>query len=256
MKVGFIGAGSIGGAMIKGLINSGVDPEDVLVKGGHSNRAQELQKELQFNLITNYDELKVTDIIIVAVGSPALDGVFSELKKIVKDQPVVSVSGGSTIEFMHNYLPNYSVALAIPNTPVSIGEGVTGISYAEEFTQEQRDIVKSVFEKMGQLIEVPESQLGIFGTVAGCSPAFIDVLIEALSDAGVLNGLPRQLSYDAVIQMLIGSAKLAQQHNGHVAELKDQVTSPGGSTIRGVAALEENGFRNALIKAVDAAQNG
>lgn len=256
MKVGFIGAGSIGSAMIRGLINSGMSPQDILVKGGHSNRATNLQKELGFELVSDETELKSTEIIIVAVGTPALDSVFSQLKTFVDQQVVVSVSGGSTIEFMHKYLPEKPVAFAIPNTPVSIGEGVTGISYADEFTELQRNLAKEVFEKMGRLIEVPESQLGILGTVAGCSPAFIDVLIEALSDAGVLNGLPRELSYEAVIQMLIGSAKLAQQHNGHVAELKDQVTSPGGSTIRGVAALEEYGFRNALIKAVDKANNG
>lgn len=256
MKIGFVGAGSIGGAMIRGLIHSGMKPDDILVKGGHSSRTQELQKELHFKLINDYADFKDAELVIIAVGGPALDSVFTELKNIVEEQPVVSVSGGSTIEFMQSYLPNHAVAFAIPNTPVSIGEGITGISYADEFSNEQRELVKNAFEKMGQLIEVPEAQLEIFGTVAGCSPAFIDILIEALSDAGVLNGLPRKTSYEAVTQMLIGTAKLAQQHDGHVAELKDQVTSPGGSTIRGVAALEEHGFRNALIQAVNAAQNG
>ncbi|MGR3742503.1 pyrroline-5-carboxylate reductase [Companilactobacillus sp. DQM5] len=256
MKIGFIGAGSIGSAMIKGLIHSGINPDDILVKGGRSNRTKELQKELNFKIVSNIIDLRDTDIIVIAVGSLALKDVFNELKEFVKNQVIVSVSGGSTIEFMQSYLPNHATAFAIPNTPVSIGEGVTGISYAKEFNEGQKELVKDVFERMGKLIEVPEEQLGIFGTVAGCSPAFIDILIEALSDAGVLNGLPRKLSYEAVIQMLIGSSKLAQQSKGHVAQLKDQVTSPGGSTIRGVAALEENGFRNALIKAINAANNG
>lgn len=255
MKIGYIGAGSIGSAMIKGSLNNGISANDIYVKGGKSNRTKLLQSELNFNLVDKYEELIETQLIIVAVGSKSLEEVFQELNKFVTDQVVVSVSGGSTIEFMQKYLPGHAVAFAIPNTPVSIGEGVTGITYSPEFTDSEKQIVQSVFEKMGKLIEVPENQLGILGTVAGCSPAFIDVLIEALSDAAVMNGLPRELSYQAVIQMLLGSAKLAQNYDGHVAELKDQVTSPGGSTIRGVAALEQFGFRNSLIQAINSANN-
>lgn len=256
MKIGFIGAGSIGSAMIKGILKNGALATDIFVKGGKSNRSKKLQSELGFNLVENYRELIETQIIIVAVGSNMLDEVFQNLNEFVTDQVVVSVSGGSTIDFMHKYLPGHAVAFAIPNTPVSIGQGVTGISYSSEFTLTEKEIVKTVFEKMGTLIEVSEDQLEIFGTVAGCSPAFIDVLIEALSDAAVMNGLPRNLSYEVIIQMLLGTAQLAQNYNGHVAELKDQVTSPGGSTIRGVAALEKYGFRNSLIQAINSANNG
>lgn len=254
MKVGFIGAGSIGSAMIKGLLNSGFNKEDILVKGGKSNKTALLQEQLGFELVDKYSELKNTDLIIVAAGALALEEIFNELNKFAK-QPIVSVSHGSYIEYMHKFMPNKSVAFAIPNTPVSVGEGITGISYSEEFTIKEKEIVTLVFEKMGKLIEVPETQTEIFGTVAGCSPAFIDMLIEALSDAAVMNGLSRELSYQVIIQMIKGTATLAEKYDGHVAELKDQVTSPGGSTIRGVAALEENGFRNSLIKAINAAQN-
>lgn len=254
--IGFIGAGSIGGAVITGLIKNGFDEDKIVVKGGRSNRTKLLCDQLGFQMVKKVKQLADADVIFIAVGATALDNVLSELKEIVTGKLVVAFTGSASVTHLKQALgSDAKVAHAIPNTPVKVGAGFTGITYSSDFTDEDKKKVASIMGYTGQLVEVPEDQLGILGTVAGCSPAFLDVFIEALSDAGVKHGLNRQLSYDAAIGMAIGAAKLAKQSELNVSALKDEVTSPGGSTIRGVAALEEHGFRNAVIKAVDAAEN-
>ncbi|WP_119325379.1 pyrroline-5-carboxylate reductase [Companilactobacillus musae] len=253
--IGFIGAGSIGGAVITGMVKNGYDAKNIIVKGGHSNRTKLLCDQLGFQMVKKVKQLEETDVIFIAVGANALDSVLKELKEIAADKLIVAFTGGASITHLKQFLGDVKVAHAIPNTPVKVGAGFTGIAYSNNFTDEDKKKIESVLGYTGQVVEVPENQLGILGTVAGCSPAFLDLFIEALSDAGVKHGLNRKLAYDAAIGMAIGASKLAKQSEMNVSALKDEVTSPGGSTIRGVAALEEYGFRNAVIKAVDAAEN-
>ncbi|WDT65419.1 pyrroline-5-carboxylate reductase [Companilactobacillus crustorum] len=253
--IGFIGAGSIGGAVITGMIKNGFEADNIVVKGGHSNRTILLGEQLGFKVVKRVKQLEDAEVIFIAVGATALDSVLKELKEIVAGKLVVAFTGSASITHLKQVLGDVKVAHAIPNTPVKIGAGFTGITYSDNFTDDDKKKVISILGYIGQLVEVPENQLGILGTVAGCSPAFLDVFIEALSDAGVKHGLNRKLAYEAAIGMAIGASKLAKQSELNVSALKDEVTSPGGSTIRGVAALEENGFRNAVIKAVDAAEN-
>ncbi|MQS45099.1 pyrroline-5-carboxylate reductase [Companilactobacillus mishanensis] len=252
--IGFIGAGNIGGAVITGLVKNGFDSDQIIVKGGKSNTAKDLQDQLGFKMVSKIKQMADTDVIFIAVGQTALDSVMTELSSIAEGKLVVAFTGGATIAQLKKKLIGAKVAIAIPNTPVKVGAGFTGISYSDVFEEADKKKVCSILGYTGQVVEVPSEQLGILGTVAGCSPAFLDLFIEALSDAGVKHGLNRQLAYDAAIGMAIGASKLAKQSDLSVPELKDEVTSPGGSTIRGVAALEEYGFRNAVIKAVDAAE--
>ena len=253
--IGFIGAGSIGGAVITGLVKNGYDENDILVKGGHSNRTKLLCDQLGFQMVKKVKQLDETEVIFIAVGANALDSVLKELKEIATGKLIVAFTGSASVAHLKQGLGEVKVAHAIPNTPVKVGAGFTGIAYSDDFTDEDKKKISSILGYTGQLVEVPEAQLGILGTVAGCSPAFLDVFIEALSDAGVKHGLDRKLAYEAAIGMAIGASKLAKQSELNVSALKDEVTSPGGSTIRGVAALEEYGFRNAVIKAVDAAED-
>ncbi|TGD22369.1 pyrroline-5-carboxylate reductase [Companilactobacillus suantsaicola] len=252
--IGFIGAGSIGGAVITGLVKNGFDANQIIVKGGRSNRTQLLDDQLGFKMVKRVKQLEDTEVIFIAVGANALDSVLTELKEIAAGKLIVAFTGNASVSHLKQALGEVKVAHAIPNTPVKVGAGFTGITYSSDFTDDDKKKIASIMGYTGQLVEVPEAQLGILGTVAGCSPAFLDVFIEALSDAGVKHGLNRKLAYDAAIGMAIGAAKLAKQSELNVSALKDEVTSPGGSTIRGVAALEEYGFRNAVIKAVDAAE--
>jgi pyrroline-5-carboxylate reductase len=258
MTIGFIGAGSMGGAMIEGLIGSGTNPGDILVKGGTHGTADCLQEKLKFTLTDQYQDFKACRIIVVAVGTGALETVFKQLSQIVTEKNIVlSVAAASSIAGMQQALGDQiTVAHAIPNTPVSVGEGVIGVSYGSPLSEADKSLINQFLSKLGKIFETTDAQLGILGTVAGCSPAFIDVFIEALSDAGVLHGLPRKQAYEIAEQTLLGTAKLALESGKNPTVLKDAVTSPGGTTIKGIAALEKNGFRNAIIEAITAANNG
>ena len=136
---------------------------------------------------------------------------------------------------------------------VSIQAGMTAVSYNDQIGSGERDKTESLFQAVGEVVEVSEAQLNSAGTVSGCSPAFIAIFIEALADGGVLNGLSRKQAYLLAEQAILGTAKLALLSGDHPGIVKDDVCSPGGSTIKGVVALEQFGFRNAVIQAIDAA---
>ncbi len=258
MAIGFIGAGNMGGAMIKGLIAGGVDPEEIIVIGGTHGTAERLQHQLHFTLTGNYEDLASCRILVVAVGSAALDGVFQSLKTVVaQEQIVLSIAAASSLAGMRQLLGNsVPIVHAIPNTPVAVGKGLIGVSYASSVNPEQKSVVCGFLGRLGRVVETTDEQLDVIGTVAGCSPAFIDMFIEALSDAAVLLGLPRKQSYAIAAQTLLGTAALALQSGEIPAALKDAVASPGGTTIKGIASLEKNGFRSAVIEAIQAANNG
>ncbi|MTD38761.1 pyrroline-5-carboxylate reductase [Erwinia sp. CPCC 100877] len=258
MNIGFIGAGHMGSAMIKGFLKAAfVSPEQLFVKGGSNGTAEALQKELGFKLIEDYNALKDCQVIFIATGAKIVLRVLKEAAPfIAKDSILISVATGHTLKEAQEVVgKEIHVVHAIPNTPVSVNEGMIGAAFAEMMPATAKTQALNVLEVLGKVEEVSENLLGTFGTVAGCSPAFVDIFMEALADGAVMEGMPRALAYEVVAQMLLGSAKLAIDTQKHPGELKDGVTSPGGSTIKGVAALEKNGFRYAVIDAVKQANS-
>lgn len=257
MDIGFIGAGHMGGAMIEGLLKAGaVSGEHLFVKGGSSGTAENLQKKLNFQLVDDYQALQKCKVVFIATGAKIVLSILKEMAPfLAEDTILISVAAGHTTKEAEDALGKGYVVHAIPNTPVSVNEGMIGVHYGENIPAEEQTIARELLESLGKVTEVPEQLLGTVGTVAGCSPAFVDIFMEALGDAGVMEGLPRALAYEIVEQMVLGSAKLAIETGKHPGELKDGVTSPGGSTIKGVAALEKNGFRYAVIDAVKQANS-
>lgn len=254
MKIGILGAGHMGGAMIRGWLNQQyVTPDALYVKGGHSGSAEQLQHELGFHLISELAELQSVDILVVATVPQLVVPLLAELKKLPTfSAPVASVAAGVSLTQMTAVLgPDYPVASALPNTPVAINEGLTAIAFSDTISEAAKNCFIEVFEALGKVMVAPEDQIAAINTVAGCGPAFVDLMMEALSDAAVKHGISRSQSYEIISQMLVGSGRLQQVTNQHPAELKDAVTTPGGLTIKGITALEEHGFRNALIKAID-----
>jgi pyrroline-5-carboxylate reductase len=258
MNIGFIGAGHMGSAMIKGLLRASfVSPEQLFVKGGSSGTTEALQRELGFQLIKDYEGLKNCQVIFIATGAKIVLEVLKEAAPFMtEDTILISVATGHTIKDAQAAVgKDIHVVHAIPNTPVSVNEGMIGAAFAETMPASTKEQAVTVLEVLGKVKEVDEALLGTFGTVAGCSPAYVDIFMEALADGAVMEGMPRALAYEVVAQMLLGAAKLAIDEQKHPGELKDGVTSPGGSTIKGVAALEKNGFRYAVIDAVKQANN-
>lgn len=255
MNIGIFGAGHMGSAMITGWIRSEkVLATDLLVRGGSRGTAQALQKELGFELTTDINAFLSQDIIFLAVNTPLIKPILNDLKKILGATtiPIVSVSAGVSVSEMQEIMgANYPLAQAIPNTPVQINQGMTGIVYAKNMTNEHKLLIETSFSYLGDLVEISEDKIGIFGTLAGCGPAFVDVFMEALSDGAVLNGMDREMAYHVAAKMVASSANLLLETGKHPGELKDGVTSPGGTTIKGITALEKEGFRYATINAID-----
>lgn len=257
MNIGFIGAGHMGSAMIEGLLKAGVVlPENLYVKGGSSGTAEALQAKLGFQLIYDYNRLSECEVVFIATGAKIVIQVLQEAASFLAEGTIlISVATGHTVKEAQAVLSSkIHVVHAIPNTPVSVNEGMIGAVFAP-MPEETKNKALNVLTSLGKVEEVNENILGTFGTVAGCSPAFVDIFMEALADGAVREGMSRALAYEVVAQMLLGTAKLAIESKKHPGELKDGVTSPGGSTIRGVEALEKNGFRYAVIDAVKQANS-
>ena len=255
MKIGIFGAGHMGSAMIKGWIKSEkINPSNIIVQGGKRNTAKELQEALHFTLASKLTDFKEVDIIFLAVGTPLILPILTELSSHLdeKNIPIISVSAGVSVTQMQEIVTkNYPIAQAIPNTPVQINEGITGIVYSENISKEHLSVMNESLALLGEVVEISEEKIGIFGTLAGCGPAFVDVFMESLADGAVLNGMDRDMAYHVAAKMVSSSANLLLETGKHPGELKDGVTSPGGTTIKGITALEKEGFRYATINAID-----
>lgn len=192
------------------------------------------------------------DITILAVKPQMMEEVLEEIKSVTRaDQIIVSIAIGHSISFYKGILGSaIKFVRVIPNTPVSVGEGLSALCYQGPTLPEDVEIVRSIFDVIGKTIILDESLINTVSALSGSGPAIVDIFIEALADGVVRFGLPRKVAYEVAAQTLLGSAKLALDSKLHPGELKDQVCSPGGTTIEAVAALEKNGFRYAVIDAI------
>ncbi|MFT4244909.1 MAG: pyrroline-5-carboxylate reductase [Micrococcaceae bacterium] len=255
MKIGLIGAGQMGSAMLRGFVNSGkITGEYLIVKTFMTPTTEKLKDELNFTLVDDYSELTKCDIVIVATGKNGVPAVLKDFSKALKkaEIPVISINYGVTIAELQDIMgEKYPLAKCVPNIPVTVNKGVLPITYATS-SKESKQLIEKTIGLLGTLIEVPERQIEIVGSVAGCSPAFVDIFIEAMADAAVINGIKRELAYEVISEMMVGAAAHVAETKEHPAVLKDAVCAPGGVTVKGVAELEKCGFRNAVISAVNA----
>lgn len=254
-KIGFIGMGNMGYAIMKGLLKT-VAPEEILFSSAHEEKMQKVTEETGVpHVSTNTECATSVKYLVLAVKPQVLPKVFEELRGVVtKDQVVISIIAGYGIHDLEEGLGgNVRVIRSAPNTPAMVGEGMTGIAYDEtQFTEEEKAVVESLFTSIGKMEKVDEKLMDVVASASGCSPAYVYMFIEALADGCVKNGLPRQTAYRMAAQGVLGSAKMVLESGKHPGELKDMVCSPGGTTIEGVAVLEERGFRGAIIRACDA----
>lgn len=251
MKIAIIGVGAMGGAILKGYCHDG---RFALVTMNPENpRVTKLTDELHVNLV--HDAAAVVaaqpDVVILTTPAPVTVQVAQSLAQLQPSTIIISAAAGVSQADLHAVLPQLTIATIIPNTPVAVNAGAIGLALPTGASADQQQLIKDILKPLGDVIEVPESQLGIVGVIGGCGPAFVDVFMDAMSDAAVLHGMSRQTAYELVASMVKGSGALATATKQAPALLRDQVTSPGGTTIRGVAALEKDGFRHAVIDAVN-----
>lgn len=252
--IGFIGAGNMGKAMMGGIVHSKlVDPEKVIVSDRDEKGLNFVSKEYGVRTtIGNKEMAKEADILILAVKPNIYDFIIDEIKDIVKkDVIIVTIAAGKDISGMESsFGRKIKIVRAMPNTPALVGEGMTSICSNGAIDEEEMKEVLSIFESFGKVEIVSEELMNAVTSVSGSSPAYVFMLIEAMADAAVLDGVPRDQAYKMAAQAVLGSAKMVLETGKHPGELKDMVCSPGGTTIEAVATLEKTGFRASVISAM------
>lgn len=253
--LGFVGAGNMGYAMLKGASNV-MKKDDLIYTDVNVQRLEEVKADTGISYVTSNIELaKNVKYIVLAVKPQFLDGVLEELKgTVTSEQVVIAIAPGIAISHYKEYFgEDVKVVRSMPNTPALVNEGMTGICFSDdEYFEEEKKMVYAFFNSFGKYEEVSEALMNAVTCASGSSPAYVYMFIEALADSAVKYGIPRDKAYVFAAQTVLGSAKMVLETKEHPGKLKDQVCSPGGTTIAAVSVLEECGFRSAIIKATDA----
>jgi pyrroline-5-carboxylate reductase len=258
-KIGFIGGGNMAEALIKGLVSASfIEAKNIFASEPSQSKRDALHAAYKIKVTGDNRELtKKCDIIILAVKPQILKEVLADIGSLVNSgKLVISVAAGVPISIIDESLrgdtnDKFSVVRTMPNTPALVQEGVTAIASGKNVTKMDVKIAHRIFEAVGCTVDVEEDQLDAVTGLSGSGPAYIFMLIESLSDAGVKMGLSREVANTLTIQTVLGAAKLARETGKHPGELKDMVTSPAGTTIAGLHALEEGGLRTTMMNAVE-----
>lgn len=255
--VGFIGFGNMARAMAEGLLRAkALRPEDICACAKHWEKLQAAARGMGIYACRDAREAaQRADVIVVAVKPHLIAEVLAPLRDVLAGKAVVSVAAGWLFEDYEALLPGAHHLSTMPNTPVRVCQGVVLAEDRHSLTPEEYAYVEALLSAIGLVQPVEGRLMGIAGTLSGCGPAFASMFLEALGDAGVKHGLPRATAYRLAAQMLAGTGRLQLETGAHPGAMKDDVCSPGGTTIVGVAALERGGLRAAVLDAVDAVQN-
>ncbi|MCR5674804.1 MAG: pyrroline-5-carboxylate reductase [Lachnospiraceae bacterium] len=279
MKIGFIGMGNMAQALCEGFVQTGViERENIFAYAPHQDRLRENAGRIGFTAVDSLHALAAAaDMLFVACKPYQIEDVLTDLGEDLRGKALVSVAAGWTMEKYELALARLSVAenrseqaadsdveplidavriqTIMPNTPAMVREGVFLVEAGNSLTEAERDYLFRLLKPLGLIHELPGHLLAIGSAVTGCSPAFVDLFIEAYADAAVKYGIPRADAYRLISQAVLGSAKLQLVTGEHPGVLKDKVCSPAGTTILGVQALEECGLRAACMASVDAVMN-
>ena len=258
MKIRFIGLGNMGYAILRGMVEKGgFAPEDITGYDIDAKKMQQAAEETGIKPSASCSEaVASSDVIILAVKPQQLPSALKEISSLpdLEKKLFLSIAAGFPITRIIYLLlePSASVIRAMPNLNASVGEAITALCQDSPATEEQMAVARAVFSSVGEVVLLPEKLLGVFSAVAGASPAFTFMYIDALAMAGVQAGLPRALAEKIAIQAVKGSCVNASVSGEHPDTLRDRVCSPAGTTIEGVTVLEENGFKGSVMRAIRA----
>lgn len=257
--LGFIGTGNMGSAIIKRIVKSGIVPcKNIFLFDVDNKKVDELIKETGVTALKSSSEVVLnSDVIILAVKPNIVKKVLSECKSAFDvNKILVSIAVGVPISYYKKIIgEDKKIVRVMPNTPALIGEGMTLVSCDENVSTEECVTVLELFNCVGKAELLEEKLMSEVTALTGSSPAYVYMFIEAMTDAAVQSGIPRKLAYKLAAQSVLGSAKMVLETGLHPGELKDQVCSPGGTTIEAVSALEKNGFRFSIIDAMNKCTN-
>lgn len=259
MKLTILGSGKMGEALARGILNAGlISPRELTLADINSSRLASLSAELgTAGTGDNVEAAQSADVVILAVKPNLVESVCKEIAGALPECAVLlSIAAGVTLESISRALSRSDLFLvrAMPNTPCLVGAGTIGISFRENtpasVPADKRRLIIDLLSPLGIVEEFPEAQLNAVTGLSGSGPAYVALMIEALADGGVLMGLPRDVALKFAAQTVFGTAKMVLETKQHPVEIKEAVSSPGGTTIAGIMALEEGGFRAAVIDAV------
>jgi pyrroline-5-carboxylate reductase len=254
MKIAFIGGGNMGGAIIKAIIEKKIaDPSDIVVSDIDTAKQKSIAKELKVKTVgDNAKAVKNVDVVILAIKPQILSSVLEGLRgKMAEDQLVISIIAGATTKTISKGLKHDIVVRVMPNTPAQISEGMSVWTATDEVTTEQEEMATTILNALGkQIYFEDEKYIDMATAISGSGPAYIYLIIESLTDAAVHIGLPRQQAEELVLQTILGSTLFVKQSGKHPAELRNMVTSPGGTTAEGLLKLEKRNLRATISKAV------
>lgn len=254
--IAILGAGNMGGAIIRALVSGGVEKKKIIVFDKKGERISAVKDQFHVSVASsNSEAVKKADYIIIAVKPQDINSVIEEIKSAAKGKIVISIAAGVKVERLRQRLgSNTKIVRVMPNICTLYAQSATGVFFSGNFSDEEKGRIKKLLEYFGAAIEVgEEALLDVVTGLSGSGPAFVFVFLEAMTDAGVRLGLSRNDARALAIQTVLGSAKLALESGKHFAELKDMVTSPGGTTMAGLKVLEDKKFRAAVMSAVESA---
>ena len=253
--LGMIGAGNMGSAILRGIVEAEyIRASQIIAFDTNRKRIRELEEDMP-GIITASDCLEVAeraDLIVLAVKPVFMNEVIDQIRPALQGKAVLSIAAGWTVSMLKNALSDSGATYmrVMPNTPALVGEGMTALCDDSTFTKDDFDFVKGIFDAIGKTRILPERLFDGVVALSGSSPAYVYMMIEAMADAAVREGIPRVHAYEMAAQSVLGSALMVMSTGTHPAALKDAVCSPGGTTIEAVAELERKGFRSAIMDAM------
>jgi pyrroline-5-carboxylate reductase len=254
-RITVIGAGNMGGALVTGLVSSG-NAGDILAVDPDKKRLDELSRSLNIRTATEAgDELRETDIVLLAVKPQIIEEVIKNIQGIANPQALfISIAAGIGLDYLAEHLGNdRRIIRAMPNTPALVGAGITALSPGSQIREEDLKVAEALFSSVGEVVRAHEEWMDAVTALSGSGPAYVFLILEALADGGVHEGLPRDIAQKLAAHTVLGAARLLIEKKEHPGRLKDQVTSPGGTTIAGLLELEKRGLRSAIMNAVRSA---
>ena len=256
MKVGLIGAGNMAGAIVRGMVSGGFRGSDILIFDIDTARQVALFEECGVCIGASAAEVvESVDVVVLAVKPQVFPELLPALAGVLQDNRplVISIAAGKTLEEIEGFVSTgLPLVRVMPNINAKVGEAMSAFCGNAVVTDDQKAMVRTIFESVGEVMELPEKSFSAFSVLAGCSPAYALLYIDALAEAGVRYGIPKALSLRIAAQSVLGTARLLQESEEHPRALIDQVCSPGGTTIEGVVALQDNGFEAAVLAAAAA----
>ncbi len=261
-KIAIIGFGNIANAILTPLLDKDlIQPEDVYCVVNSEKSLENLKKNYKYNINVYKSSSKDSKIIwdcqvkLLSVKPQHFKDIFEAEDIKNKDNLLVSILAGVSINRLTQKFPNHKCVRVVTNIPITVGKGLTGIAWGENLTKDQKEVTKKLFENASKVFEFEEAYLDIFLALTSSGPAIIALIIEALSDGGLSGGLSKKLSEELVMEMILGTISLIKEKKLTTSELKNLVTSPGGTTISALRVLEKKSIRSALIESIVSASN-